>query len=78
MKKAQVKKTPKTVAARNVSAWRKKHRITQADLASRCGMRQQSICRFERGRNVRIDTLERIATAIGIDLPSLMTENAMG
>lgn len=47
--------------------------IRQKDLAAKCGIRPATICDLERGKikNPRVDTLRKIASALGVSLESL-------
>ncbi len=46
--------------------YRKKHNLTQTELAKRLGIKQQALSRFERGKiNPRIDFIERILDFLG-------------
>jgi transcriptional regulator with XRE-family HTH domain len=55
--------------AAQVSARRVHLGLSQAELAARCGTTQSAIARLESGgRPPRIDTLLKIATALGCDL----------
>lgn len=48
---------------------RKKKHISQAELARKIGTKQSNIARMESGQqNFSIDTLEKIAGALGYDL----------
>jgi transcriptional regulator with XRE-family HTH domain len=52
---------------------RKAKGITQAELAERCGTTQQQIARIENGSvDPRLSTLQRIAEALGCELPDLL------
>jgi transcriptional regulator with XRE-family HTH domain len=55
--------------AGQVAERRQRLGLSQAELARRCGTTQSAIARLERGgRPPRIDTLLRIADALGSDL----------
>lgn len=47
--------------------------LSQEEFASRCGLHRTYIGSVERGeRNVSIDNMERIATALGVDIAALL------
>lgn len=53
--------------ALQISQTRKKHKITQVQLAKRAGMPQSQIARIESGNhNVTIGTLNRVASALDL------------
>lgn len=54
---------------------RRKANITQADLATKLDIPFQSISQWERDvRKPKLETLQRIATALGVSVSSLMDE----
>lgn len=53
---------------RDLAALRKREGITLQQLADRLGTTLQNVQRIERGQNVTLRTLHRIATALGYDL----------
>ena len=58
----------KIKAARNAAG------ITQKELGNRMGVSDASIAQYESGeRNPKVDTLRRLATALGIELSSLIS-----
>ena len=53
---------------------RKKKHISQAQLAKKIGTKQSNVARIESGQqNLSIDTLEKIAGALGSDLKIVFT-----
>ena len=55
-----------------IKAARQKAGMKQAELASKLGLPQQSISQWERNvRNPKIESLEKIATALEIDVDEL-------
>lgn len=49
--------------------FRKKHKITQAQIAERTGLKQSAVARLERMDNyVRADTLIKVMNALGLEL----------
>lgn len=63
--------------AENVRAFRKAQRISQEELADRCGLHRTYIGSVEREeRNVSLSTLEVLANALGVSVPELLTKRA--
>lgn len=61
-----------------VRAWREQRGIKQAELARRSGLDTATISRIERNKqtNPTTDTVQRLATALGISAGELMNEAA--
>lgn len=58
----------------NMLSLRKAKGLSQEALAFECGLHRTYIGSIERGeRNISIDNIERIATALGVQLPRLLT-----
>lgn len=58
----------------NVRSLRVKKRISQEAFANACGLHRTYIGSVERGeRNISIDNMERIAFALDMQLPNLLT-----
>jgi len=63
------------VLAKNVRLYRASAGLSQEALAERCGLHRTYIGAVERGeRNVTLKTLERLATALGVDPLKLLSE----
>lgn len=63
--------------AHKVKALREKHNLTQTQLAELIGTKQPSIARLEAGNYwPRIDMLEKIAWALGVNLDVRFTKKA--
>jgi transcriptional regulator with XRE-family HTH domain len=59
--------------ARNLRRLRLARSLTQEQLAQAAHVLQAQISKMEAGKiNARLDSLERIATALGVDLAELM------
>ena len=60
--------------ARAIRSLRKRHRMTQEELAQLVGMKQPAIARLETSqtRTARFETLSKIATALGAQLQLLL------
>jgi transcriptional regulator with XRE-family HTH domain len=55
--------------ARQLVAFRIENRLSQAELARRCGVSQPAVARLERGEHEpRLSTLRRVAHALDADL----------
>ncbi len=67
--------SPPFVLGDNVNRLRNERGLTQEALAQRAGMRQPRIAEIERGdANPRLDTLTRIALALGVPVWMLLRE----
>jgi transcriptional regulator with XRE-family HTH domain len=70
--------------ARNVRALRIQSGLTQAELAEQAGITTETVARIERMLQVKpsyqanpvLDTMERIATALGVDVVRLLASKA--
>lgn len=50
---------------------RKDNGISQKSLSERCGIRQATLCDFERGKtSIGSDTLEKLMSILGLELVS--------
>lgn len=55
-----------------IATIRKRRQMSQATLGKSAGVGKEMICRYERGRvQPRVDTLAKIATALGVPIDSL-------
>jgi transcriptional regulator with XRE-family HTH domain len=62
------------VLASNLRSFRRERQISQEELADMCGLHRTYVGSVERGeRNVTLSTLEVIAKALGVSVPSLLT-----
>jgi transcriptional regulator with XRE-family HTH domain len=69
-------KTKKILAA-NLKAYRKKYKVTQEEIASRAGITRNGYFKIESCKtSARIETLDRLADAIGVSVAQLLTEGA--
>jgi transcriptional regulator with XRE-family HTH domain len=60
--------------ARNLRAKRNERRFSQEELAAIAGLHRTYVGSIERGeRNVSIDNIERLASALGLDVIDLLT-----
>jgi transcriptional regulator with XRE-family HTH domain len=67
---------PRIALAVNVSRLRLDRGLTQQQLAEAAGMRQPRVAELERGDgNPRLETLIRIANALGVDVAVLLDRN---
>ncbi|HET9225088.1 MAG TPA: helix-turn-helix transcriptional regulator [Thermoanaerobaculia bacterium] len=65
----------RAVLAARVRGLRTTRHLSQATLAERAGMHRTYLSSIERGRrNVPLDTVCRLAWALGVDVPDLFTE----
>lgn len=65
----------RAVLAARVKGLRTGRHLSQATLAERAGMHRTYLSSIERGRrNVPLDTVCRLAWALGVDVPDLFTE----
>ena len=64
-----------TILAENIKAFRQKRKMSQEDLANMCGLHRTYIGSIERGeRNATLSTLEALASALGTNIPRLLTQ----
>ena len=54
-----------------LKAWRKHLGLTQAEVAKRAGMSQSALSQLERSDNLRSETLEKLARALGLTVEQL-------
>jgi transcriptional regulator with XRE-family HTH domain len=67
--------TLRLILAQNVRTYRAKTKISQEELAARCGLHRTYIGSIERAeRNATLSTLEVIAVALGVSVVNLLTE----
>lgn len=67
------------ILARNLRRLRRAQKMTQEQLANAAGLRQALISELELGKlDVRIDTLSRLATALGSSMAELFDEVRRG
>ena len=67
----------RAVLAARVKGLRTNRHLSQATLAERAGMHRTYLSSIERGRrNVPLDTVCRLAWALGVDVPDLLTEGS--
>lgn len=63
-----------TILAQNLRAFRRARQISQEELADLCDLHRTYIGSVERGeRNVTLSTLETLAQAVGVSVPTLLT-----
>lgn len=61
--------------ARNMKRFRTEKKLTQEEVAEGAGLHPNYISSVERGeRNISIANIERIAYALGVTMPELLTE----
>ena len=64
------------IVGKNISSRRKYRELTQAKLAEHCHCDRSTISRFERGKkSPTVEHLEIIASALDIDIISLLSED---
>lgn len=64
--------------AHNLRAWRLQREISQTDLSASADISQTFLSQVENGlRNVSIDTLEKLAAALEIDILDLFATQAL-
>jgi transcriptional regulator with XRE-family HTH domain len=68
-------RTPNQLVAANLKRFRAKKEWSQEELADRCGLHRTYIGAIERGeRNITLNTLFDISTALGISPAELISE----
>jgi transcriptional regulator with XRE-family HTH domain len=69
--------TLRLILAQNVRTYRAKNKMSQEELAARCGLHRTYIGSIERTeRNATLSTLEVIAIALGVSVVNLLTESS--
>lgn len=69
-----MRKDLRNILSANIVAYRNSAGLSQDEFASKCGLHRTYIGSVERGeRNVTLATLEIIANAMGVSVPSLLT-----
>ncbi|MGC0190577.1 helix-turn-helix domain-containing protein [Klebsiella pneumoniae] len=62
--------------ARNLRKIRQSQGISQEKLADLCDLHRTYVSSVERGeRNIAVDNMERLATALGVDIRELLEPN---
>lgn len=64
----------RVVAVPHLFWWRGMKRMTQEELAQKAGVSRATITRAEAGDRVSVQTLARLAEALGISVPRLSSE----
>jgi len=65
------------IVGKNIKKYRKKHNISQEELAERAGLHRTYIGGIERGeRNITLDSLQTIAIALSIAPVELIVEES--
>lgn len=54
-----------------LAAWRKAAGLTQAELAEKAGVRTATVSDIERGADARLDTMRRLAAALGLAIDDI-------
>jgi transcriptional regulator with XRE-family HTH domain len=63
------------VFAQHIRAKRRELGISQEELADRCGLHRTYVGAVERGeRNISLDNMDRICTALGAQVPEMLTD----
>lgn len=66
------------VLATNIKTLRAEQKLSQEDLALECELHRTFIAHVERGvRNISLDNIEKIATALGVPIHRLLTPAAL-
>jgi len=72
MRKAS--KEIRDILSNNIKTFRKELNLSQEEFAYKCDLHRTYIGAIERGeRNITLSSLERIAAALNIDIPSLLS-----
>ncbi len=65
----------KTILAENIRDYRRSKKLSQEQLADKCGLHRTYVGSVERGeRNVTLSTLEVLAKALGVSVPELLSK----
>lgn len=65
--------------ASNLRKLRAQHKLSQEALADLVGLHRTYVGSVERSeRNVSLDNVERLASALGVDIAELLSENLIG
>jgi len=60
----------------NIKNFRSDLNLSQEELADKCGLHRTYVGAVERGeRNVTLSSLEVLALALNVDVPTLLTDN---
>jgi transcriptional regulator with XRE-family HTH domain len=77
MPEKEIRKPSKQITetlAKNLLTFRRKQQLSQEALAELCNLHRTYIGSVERGeRNVTLSTLEILAQAVGVSVPTLLT-----
>jgi len=65
-----------TALGKNIKSYRKQLGMTQEDLAKRAGVNRSHLAMIENSRhNVLVETIERLAQALGVTAGDLLRKN---
>lgn len=63
------------ILSHNIKKFRCELNLSQEELADKCGLHRTYVGAVERGeRNVTLSSLEAIASALNVDVPTLLTD----
>jgi len=64
------------ILSNNIKNFRSDLNLSQEELADKCGLHRTYVGAVERGeRNVTLSSLEVLALALNVDVPTLLTDN---
>lgn len=62
--------------SKNLKKYRLEKGLSQEDLANECGLHRTYVSSVERGeRNITVDSMEKLAIALGVELKDLISPN---
>jgi len=67
-----MERTKRTAKPQTLKEWRKRHRLTQAEVGKLIGVTQRAYGKYEQGRLPKADVLRRVVKLTGLSADTLL------